>query len=226
MTAKKIRILNVIFDNNIAGHEIPAFRGAVANKVGHDNVLFHNHVGDDKFRYSYPLIQYKQIQGKPSIICVDEGVDEIHKFFENRNWSIELSGRELDMKIYKLNMNQYTMQVWDKLWTYNIYNWVALNQENYKKYELCEGIADKYIFLENILKGNILSFAKGIAWTVDKDIVVKISDMIRTKTTNIKQQRILTFDIEFKSNVFLPNNIGLGKNVSLGFGNVRSLRTE
>jgi len=222
---KKIRILNVIFDTEILGHEIPAFRGAIVNKVGtKDTLLFHNHTGNNEFNYKYPLIQYKQISKKPAIVCIDQGVDEIHKFFENKNWDLDISGRTLSMKIDKLNMNQFTMQVWNKHFQYNIHHWIALNQENFPKFQAIDNLTDRILFLENTLKANILSFAKGIEWAVDKQIEVKIQDLNQMRPVNLKGKKVTGFDVQFTSNVFLPNFIGLGKSVSLGYGVVRAIK--
>ena len=55
---EKLKFLRVQFDTEIAPYEIPAFRGAIASKVGRDSVLYHNHLDDKTFRYGYPLIQY------------------------------------------------------------------------------------------------------------------------------------------------------------------------
>jgi hypothetical protein len=222
--SRKIRILQVIFDSEIQGHEIPAFRGAIIEKVGPENTLFHNHLSGNTFLYKYPLIQYKTINRCPAIICIDYGVDEIHKFFENRDWNIKISDRWLDMKIKTLIMNQFTVNVWDKQFHYNIKNWIALNQENYKKYQEMEGLAEKTQFLESLLKANILSFAKGIEWTVEKPVELTITHMGETRGVKLKGQKVEGFNMDFKTNVFLPNNIGLGKSVSLGYGNVREIR--
>lgn len=221
ISLKKIRILNVQFDTEIKAYEIPAFRGAIIKKVGQENVLFHNHLNDSQFLYRYPQIQYKQINRKPTIVCIDYGVDEIHKFFEQRDWSLNISGRTLDMKISDLRLNEFTMQVWDKKWNYSIINWIALNQENYKKYMQIESLAEKIEQLENLLIANIMSFAKGIQWTIEKPVELKIKEIKRTKPVKLKQKRVLAFDVDFNTNVFLPNYIGLGKSVSLGFGTVR-----
>jgi len=223
---KQIKILYVSFKDEIKAYEIPAFRGAIAAKTGTDNLLFHNHLGNNKLNYSYPLIQYKRLNKKPTIVCVDQGVDEIHKFFENRNWGVKLSGRELDMKIDKLYMNEFKMQVWDKDFRYTIRNWIALNQENYRKYEETESLTERIAFLERILTGNLLAFAKGIEWTVDKQIRVRILEILGSRPVKLKSQRLMGFDIEFKSNVFIPNQIGLGKSVSLGYGVVRESKNR
>ena len=223
-SVKKIRVLNVTFDSEIRGFEIPAFRGAIIEKVGKENILFHNHLKDDTFLYKYPLIQYKQINKKPAIVCIDYGVDEIHKFFENRNWDIKISDRWIEMKISRLDMNQFTMQVWDKLFDYSIRSWVALNQENYLKYIKLNSEDERISFLTATLKANIISFAKGIEWTVDKPIEIKIEKIKESKNVKIKGKSILAFDLNFGCNVFLPNYIGLGKSVSIGYGVVSRIK--
>lgn len=222
---KKIRILNISFDTEIKSFEVPAFRGAIIEKVGRESTLFHNHLDDTKYRYNYPLIQYKQVNRKPMIVCIEQGVDEIHNFFENRDWTIEISNRTLEMKIDKLNMNQFTLQVWDKTFEYNIRNWFGLNNDNYEKYNKLEGIAEKVMFLENLLKANILSLAKGIGWNIEKEIKLNITKQKEPKLMNFSKQKILCHNLNFKTNVFLPNYIGLGKGVSKGFGVIMAINS-
>ncbi len=223
---KKIRILRVQFNGELAGHEIPAFRGAIVDKVGDDNILFHNHLGKDAVSYRYPLIQYKNIKGSPAIICIEHGVDEIHKYFQNEDWSLEISERVLDMSIDSLSLNKFTMQVWDRMWNYRIKNWVALNKENYIKYNELKDENEKLSMLENILKANILSFAKGINWTVSKPIKIKITSPVDIRPVKIKGRILIAFNFNFETNVFIPNFIGLGKRVSHGYGVVSQVKNR
>ncbi len=223
---KKIRFLSVIFDAEIKPYEIPAFRGAIIEKAGRDNTLFHNHLAEDAFLYKYPLIQYKTIGGKPCILCIEYGVDEIHKFFDNKSWDIKISDRWIEMKISSLNMNQFTLQVWDKKFRYSIKNWIALNQENVKKYIEIEGLSEKIEFLERILTGNILSMAKGIDWKIDKPVELHITEIQDVRPVTLKGKKLFGFNLNFTCNVFLPNHIGLGKSVSVGYGVVRQRREK
>lgn len=218
---QKIRILTVAFDTQIKPYEVAAFRGAMAEKVGREEVLFHNHTNEG-FRYKYPLIQYKAIGGKPTIICIEEGVDHIHKYFEKRDWSIMIGDRKLDMKIASLNLNQFTMQAWEHKFDYRISNWLALNQDNIKKYNDIDSLAERLTLLEGLLKANILSFAKGIDWHVDRTIEVSVKQLDEPKSITFKSQKLLAFNAQFSTNVFIPKHIGLGKGVSVGFGVVIS----
>lgn len=217
MALKKIRVLQVLFENEIQPWEVPAFRGAVIATAGKQHILFHNHK-DDKYLYSYPLIQYKQINRKPMLMSIDQGIEEIHHFFEKMQLGILLGDRPYELKIDQLNMNQFTMQVWDKMWEFRIQNWLALNKENYEKYQALESMIDKIQQLESTLKGNILSFAKGIDWSIDKEIKLQIKNMHEPRTISYKGNKLSAFNLVFSTNVFLPNYIGLGKGASSGFG--------
>lgn len=217
MNPSKLKVLTVIFDGEIKSWELPAFRGAVIDKAGRENTLFHNHIGDG-YRYAYPLIQYKSVRRQPSLLCLGEGVDEIHHFFAKRDWSLHFSGRTLDMKIMHLNMDYVTLQAWDQDFPYRIRNWIALNQKNTEEYQAMKESAEKIAYLEKKLIGNILSFAKGVGWHVDRQIRVRITHLEPVRAARIKGVNVYSFSLQFASNVFLPRLIGLGGKVSLGYG--------
>lgn len=223
---KKIRTLLVQFDNELSHYEVSAFRGAVIEKVGRENILFNHHLDDTKYLFKYPLIQYKSIRKRPAVLCLGEGVEEIHKLFNQSTWGINLKGNKVDLKIDKLDLGNFTLNVWDKSEQYRLFNWIALNGENFKRFTALENEMEKLEMLEKILVGNILSFAKGIGWDVEKEIKVRINKTERTKSINYKNTRLLAFDIEFSTNAFLPNNIGLGKGVSHGYGIVRKVNKK
>ncbi|MBK9290677.1 MAG: hypothetical protein IPM52_03460 [Bacteroidetes bacterium] len=225
MSFKKIRLLQVQFENDIHPWEVPAFRGAVIATAGREHVLFHNHL-KESYRYSYPLIQYKQVRNKPMIMSLDEGVDEIHHFFEHMQLGLFLGERPYELKISNLHLNQQTMQVWDKLWDYRIDNWLALNSENYQRYQEMDGLAEKIDLLQRTLTGNIISFAKGIDWTIEKPVKLFITNMREPRLVTYKGQKLMGFSVDFRTNVFLPNYLGLGKGASTGFGVVQRKREK
>lgn len=220
---KKIRVLQIEFEDEIAAYEIPFFRGAIVKIAGKENILFHNHK-NDKLLYKYSLIQYKRNNKRPMIVCIEEGVDEVHHFFEKKQLGILLGERQYELKIKNLIMNQFTMQVWDKSFRYYLRNWLALNQKNYNEYNKITNEIEQIEFLEKILIGNILSFAKGINWLLEKQIKLRISEISDRKVINIKSTKRDVFSLVFTTNIFLPNYIGLGKNTSVGYGIVKQIR--
>lgn len=222
----KIRLLRIQFDTDIEAYEIPAFRGGVIAKAGNEHIIFHNHLNDREYLYGYPVIQYKRIGKNPAIVCIDYGVDEIHHLFNNQNLSIVIGQRPVNLVVKNLQMQQYNLQIWEKSFEYRLYNWLALNQENYEKYQAIQDDLLRIEFLENVLKANIISFAKGVKWDVDKPISLRIDEVLKSKIVPYKQQKLLAFDIRFRTNAFLPDFVGLGKGVSLGFGTVSQVKNN
>lgn len=221
---KKTKTLFVQFNDSLATWQVPAFRGAVIKKVGREHALFHQHHPDTGYIYQYPLIQYKSVQQKPTLLCIGEGVDEIHKFFGLRNWDLTIAGETHKLKIHRLDMNNITINVWEKSFCYRIQNWLALNEENYKRYKAIVSLAEKVQLLERLLTGNILSFAKGIEWRVEKPVKVELQELKGEKVIRYKGVPLVAFDVLFRCNVFLPNYLGLGKSASHGFGIIRQYR--
>jgi len=221
----KLRTLLVIFENTISQSLVPSFRGAVISRVGLENRAFHNH-DEDKLIYKYPLIQYKVISKKASLYCVGNGVDEIHNLFGLRSWDIKLQDQFIELKIHRLDLNSFTLNVWEKIFHYTLYDWLALNADNYKKYRAIPGLTEKIQFLEKLLTGNILSFAKGVGWHIEKPVKVLIEKIKGQKMIKYKGIPLMAFDVDFATNVFLPNYLGLGKSASHGFGVVRMKRDK
>lgn len=221
---KKLRTLLVKFDNNLNSWEASAFRGAVIEKVGRENLLFHQHLGENQFLYRYPMIQYKSIHKQPAIFCIGDGVDEIHKLFNKSNWIIQLKDKKVDLTIDDLRLNSFNLNVWDKSFNFTLNRWLALNEINFAKYKAISDEFEKIEFLEKILIGNILSFAKGIDWQIEKEVKARIIKIVKTRNLKYKDTHLMSFDVDFTSNVFLPNYIGLGKGVSHGYGVVKMKR--
>lgn len=223
---KRIRILKVDFSEDISHVEVPKFRGAIIQQVNGDDgstVLFHNHLEDGSLRKKYPLIQYKRNREKAQIVCLDVGVDEINKLFIKNSFQLKLGNRSISTEIDDIHLKTHILQVWDTMFRFKIRDWLALNQKNYMLYRAIETDEDKKLFLEGILKGNILSMAKGLEWHVDKEIKLVIHKIERSKTLKYRDAEMMGFDVVFSSNVSLPNWIGMGKGSSIGFGIIQQL---
>lgn len=223
---KKLKTLFVQFDDTLSAWQVPAFRGAVIEKVGRENSLFHQHNADAGLIYSYPVIQYKSVQQMPCILCIGEGVDEIHKFFGLRSWDVTINGEKHMLKINRLDLNNFTINVWDKHFHYGIQNWLALNADNYKRYQVLVSLTERISMLEKLITGNILSFAKGIDWRIERPVQVQIQELRGEKVIRYKGVPLIAFDVNFRCNVFLPNYLGLGKSASHGFGIVHNRKKE
>jgi CRISPR/Cas system endoribonuclease Cas6 (RAMP superfamily) len=222
----KIRELIIRFENEVDFKEIEALRGSILNTLTDDcDILFHNHIGDG-FRYSYPLIQYKRINKKAAILCLQKGVDTIGTLLTNNTIPLKTNTKEETLKIESVNAFQYTIQVWDTAFVYTIRKWLALNEENYEKYKKLDSLKEKCEMLEKVLTANIIAFAKGVEIQIEKDIECVITELREPKEIRYKGVYFMAFDCSFKTNISLPDYIGLGKGVSLGFGMVKRMNNN
>lgn len=220
----KTKILTIRFENEIRREEIACFRGAVINAMESANVLFHNHTDDDGLRYAYPLIQYKRINQKAAIVCLGEGTEAIGEFFAGGNFEVLLGNRDVNLVIGNIDASQCEVRCSDELIGFHLRRWLPFNKQNYENFRQLDGIAEKCIFLEKLLIGNILSFGKGLGICFDDEVVCKIKQLSEPLTIVHKGIRLMGFDVDFVTNVTLPDYIGLGKGVSVGKGTIKKMR--
>lgn len=231
--SKTIRILTIIFKTQIAPYEVPAFRGAIAKRVGREHEWFHNHNNsldetDTKshFHNRYSLIQYKikSVERSlcPMILLIDKSVHEVHELFKAANWQLRINERIKDFSDYDLKAYRFDVQINEKGCYYNIYRWQAFNSINFKEYQQIEGQRAKYEFLEQLLRLHIIAFLQGINWRPDPRVSVAILEIHNKKWISYKSVKVLCFDLHFKCNITLPAFIGLGRAASKGFGVLRT----
>jgi len=222
---KQIRLLQVIFDLKINFSEIPFFRGAIIKTTRGENNLFHNHSPEGNI-YRYPKIQYKLINGNASLLCVEEGIEGIQDFFSRTDWKLQIEKQNKEIKVENIKVHQHRVAVWENWFDYRITNWLPLNQDNYIKFKALEDLTEKISFLEKIMQSNILSFLQGIDLYVDEKIEVKIKSIRGERLMNYKDQQMQAFTLVFRTNISLPNYIGLGKGSSVGFGVIKEIIKE
>lgn len=215
---KRIRVLAFKFSNELKSHQVPLFRGAVNACLGEgNNTLFHNHI-DDSFRYSYPLIQYKSIDGKATIVCVNDGMDETSRILALNNQTINIGGKNATMILEKFDTQEAELTINDVFLRYKLNTWLPFNPENFNIYKNTTSLICKIELLQKILTGNILSMAKGLGIVLDDTLEVVITRLSDPKTVKHKGASLFAFDVEFITNTELPQYIGIGKGVSKGFG--------
>lgn len=219
----KKAILSYILEEELPlnyGHKL---RGFFANQF--KDILFHNHMENGNYRYAYPLIQYKIIEGRPIVLGIERGAELIIDKFLDIDKLI-LGEKEFIQPESRLEVNDEKLQfviVEDMLkFKYRFYSpWIGLNQRNYKEYikDIKEANYQKQkSFFKKILIGNILTFAKGVNWWIEEKI--KVVPKLNVVNIKFKNKDMLGFTGEFYSNVSLPNYIGLGKLTARGFGTI------
>lgn len=224
---KKIRVLTIQFDAEISSQEIVWFRGAVLKSLGDNaDLLYHNHIENKTFRYSYPLIQYKRLGGKAAIVCVENGADVIGQYLSEASGVICIGNKEIKCDITKISPIRILVQTWKHSFGYHITRWLPLNSKNYQIYQLMEEDDEKKAMLESILKGNLLSMLKGLGIRIKDELFVRITQLSDSYIIYNKGVGMMAFNADFTCNLSIPNNVGIGKNASIGCGVVHQERKD
>lgn len=199
--------------------KIAAFRKFINTFIGAENDLFHNHKSKTEYHYRYPLVQYKSFEGKAGIIGITEtGVNALQSLLQNadfRERCIEWIGEQFAV----------TEQTTDTLalhaapiYRYQLRQYLALNETNVEAWNAKPALAARVALLERCLVAHILKFASAIQWQLPaKSLQVQLLDF-QCHVTRLHGVRFLSFDALFDTNITLPEGIGLGKSVSLGYG--------
>lgn len=194
-------------------------RGYFGNLFKEKSPFLHNHFADGSLIFKYPLVQYKVIDTIPILLGINEGGELLTSLF------MQIKTLKIEEKAYFINYKNIAnikidIGVKKDLFRYSFKNiWMGLNQKNYSAYKILKKENDNEAInnlLKSILKGNILSFFKGVNYTEKKEII--LLPELYEKNTKFKGIDMTAFEGEFVTNVKLPDFIGIGKSVSRGFG--------
>jgi len=199
-----------------SAHEL---RGFFATKFN-EYIELHQH-NADKFIYRYPVVQYKMIDDVPTVIGVNEGAEVLKQIYDEYN-EIRLGETIYQIVERGISLKDEEFGLSDKIHSYEFVTpWLALNQENYRKFYSLKGKAERDEFVRKILIGNLISMSKSLNYEVPGTI--KCDAQVRFRKDRLKDVSVMVFTGNFHANFIIPDYLGIGKSVSRGFGAVRQL---
>ncbi len=180
--------------------------------------MLHNHLESGESAYKYPLVQYKVLQGGPTLVGLNEGAELLIGLFLNIKM-LEIGAQSFPVLQKNIESSIIKIGLSDDLHAYRFQTlWMALNQQNYSTW-LHENEAQKAKHLKAILTGNLLSFFKGMNYHIEGTIMVNLK-ITGQRKTQFKNNTMMAFEAGFVTNTILPGAIGLGKSVARGFGTI------
>jgi hypothetical protein len=200
------------------GHKL---RGYFGNLFKEHSPILHNHYEDGRFRYKYPSIQYKVIDNVPTLIGINDGAELLPTLFLKIK-ELDINGQKFSINTKNIALTYEKVGYSNSLHEYQFATlWMGLNQTNYAKYHKLESEVEKQDMLNAILVGHILSFFRntGVELNANERLMAKVN--VAEKSTQFKENKMITFSGSFIVNALLPDEIGLGKSVSRGFGTIK-----
>ncbi|MBW2961108.1 CRISPR-associated endonuclease Cas6 [Mesonia aestuariivivens] len=221
-TTQNLQICRIKFPEiKLQTRDAHKLRGYFGNLFKQHSPILHNHYEDGKFRYKYPSIQYKVLHNTPTLIGINEGATLLPKLFLKIN-ELDINGKKYDITSKNIAVQNEEAGHSEQLHEYTFTTlWMALNQQNYPRYLALETTKEKEAMLNAILVGHILSFFRnmGVELSASERLMVKTN--LQEKSTKFKENKMMAFTGSFIVNAELPEEIGLGKAVSRGFGTIK-----
>ena len=213
-----MKLVEVIFKGRekFAKSSAKALRGFFGNFFS-EIVEFHNHLDQITFNYQTPNIQYRVVDGNLSILGINEGGDILLQSIDKvKLEQIILEGIDNKILEKEIKITFPELEIKNEEFNYKFESfWIALNEENYKKYRKGE------FYFDTQLRNNILEFFKSCGVQAEKRIIV--SGNFEEHKIIEKDTTILGFTGTFKTNVNLPELIALGKRKSVGYGLIKRI---
>jgi hypothetical protein len=171
--------------------------------------------------HRYPVVQCKQIKSMLMVIGISQGADLL----------LEISGGEKEFRIGEntctisgrdQGIRNEVFSISDKIHSYEFLTpWLALNQQNAKKFYDLKGKPERDAFMQKILTGNLHTLAKSIDYDLPAPLTCK--SRVRFKRERIHQENVMVFLGTFGTNLRIPDYLGIGQSVSQGFGTIRCI---
>ena len=177
--------------------------------------------GTYRKKFSYPRVQVKILNEQIYIIGIKEGVEPV--------LSISDKIKELDFGNITFTINDFEEEKFEQQFALSgtvvkysfLTSWAALNHVTGKKYRSMP-FKKKISYLNKLLGTNLIFLAKEMGMPIDKGIYTKVQ-VSNLHPKSIDDNKWKSFKGDFKTNIILPNYIGLGNGITRGYGTISGL---
>ena len=177
--------------------------------------------GTYRKKFAYPRVQVKILDEQIYIIGINEGVQPVlsipDKIKELNFGNITFIINDFEIKNLK---EQFTPS--GNILKYSFLTpWAALNHMTGNKYRSTP-YKKKASLLNKLLGNNLIFLAKEMGVSMEDGVYVKVK-IPNLHPKSIDDNKWKAFKGEFKTNIILPNYIGLGNGITRGYGTIKGL---
>lgn len=247
---KSIPLTAITFNSKLQASALRKLRGAVIESVMQHKAVFeaasvstdwfHNHEeqtmqpGVDAAQrqvatthHRYPLIQYKIRQHKAELVGIGDGAQALQLWLSMIGNELMVNREVISIDVYHHNHINWKPKLLATCETYRINQWLPLNPKNYEVWEKTPRLVDRVQLLDKALWGQLFNLTDNLRIELDRrklELYINTIDLQTFK--NCFGSKRLALDVTFSTNLNLPDDIGLGKGVSIGFGKVQKIKVK
>lgn len=215
-----LNLLKVWFDIAIKHQDLPTFKSALPQGLASLTTV----------NGTYPLIQYKtrfyEGRQRAMMIVIGDKIIELKEQLSGQSPKISMNGKEQVLKVGGFKLLPFPLRTDKGYHTYNLFNYQVFSAKQYAHYLKLESTAEQAVFMQKALVQDLTTFVQGVDWSLDPPIDVKRPRTLQLKSLTYQGETVPCFDLRFRTNLWIPEHIGLGRGVDLGFGVLRLPKRE
>ena len=174
------------------------------------------------FLHRYPVIQCKQVKGDLMVTGISQGADCLCKVIRDQK---TLGAGENTCRITACDseVRSEPFGVTDTVTAYEFLTpYLALNQQHAKQFYDLNGKAQRDAFLQTLLSTHLATLAKSLDYRITT--TVSCEAKVRFKRERIGNENGMVFLGKFRTNLRIPDYLGIGRLVSQGYGTIKCIR--
>jgi hypothetical protein len=99
--------------------------------------------------------------------------------------------------------------------------WIALNQQHAKKFYDLKGKPERDAFMQKLLTAHVTTLAKSLDYEIPEPIICEAK--VRFRIDRIGRENVMVFLGKFRTNLSIPDYLGIGRSVSQGYGTIKRI---
>ncbi|MDD1683216.1 MAG: hypothetical protein LUO98_05190 [Methanoregula sp.] len=176
------------------------------------------------FLHRYPVIQCKQVKGDLMVTGISQGADCLYQLSHDES---ELGAGESTCRITARDtaIRAETFGVTEVNTPYKFLTpWLALNQQNAKKFYDLQGKPPRDAFMQKLLTAQLNTLARSLDY--DTTVPITCQARVQFRRERIRQENVMVFLGKFQTNLIIPDFLGIGQSVSQGYGTLKRITED
>lgn len=174
-----------------------------------------------RFIHRYPALLCKQVKGDLIVTGISQGADCLSHLIRDE---AVLGAGEIICRITARDpaIRSEPFGTTDTVIMYEFQTpWLALNQQNAKKFYDLNGKPQRDAFMLKLLTVHLQTLVKSLDYEITVPLTCEAK--VRFKRERIERENVMVFLGKFRTNLRIPDYLGIGQSVSQGYGTIKRI---
>lgn len=236
-----VETYTIVFNVPLFPRQIQSFRKAIGallgqhlrmhfQKAGISTDWFHNHDEETTANiHRYTCMQYKVIDRLAAVTAVGPAVPSLRFLYkllhqlQGRAPVVSIDGRIMPLFINRQLAAQCDVRRLKQPQYYRMYHWLALNDEQFEWWKANPRLTERIARLDQLLELHIGYFLNHMGFRAGKKPEAYLVHLSESGFKKDFHYNRLAFSCVFAAHILLPEEIGLGGAVAIGYGKIQYL---